>query len=573
MNNIFDIAAAISEIENQRMYAESAVSYEIVNYDNKLELLNELTECKLYSEYTRLMDEFDEINEDGNGIIQEGFVTSIKTFLKKAVAIFKKFFSFIGNSIKNILDRLFGKSKVTQTPDQICERLIKSVDKGSVNDKSNGPSKKAIAAGAAAAGTITVAALYAMAMKRKKDHHVESEIVHFPSAPGSVISETDLKVVAKDLVFKINEDNRAVGDVNGLAGSGFHKGPKKVHTINIHHGGAPDAVLAAFIACINNKRGILDQFEKILTMLEEYSKDNVPNEERFRNMITLSNQIDYDINMICVFQQGGRLAIRSDKLLAAQQLINKLNLRLSALDQLPENEDPRYISTIQTMTKFASAITFGSNEFSNKMKGIYMIDKRYVHTVDDLETLGTFVHDLIESGVPSKYVAYNTWLIMAEKFDNRGFFMDKRKYSATPETKPRWGQSRVVFMPLTDESVVLKIATNPVGIIGIKREHKVFELYKKAGVSGILATPLGHYGDYTIETMERLKGYDVNLDNPFDMKNAKPSALAAKTIEMLEQIHTKHPDLPIIGDIHGANIGMGKSEDGKDVLKIMDYGG
>jgi len=113
-------------------------------------------------------------------------------------------------------------------------------------------------------------------------------------------------------------------------------------------------------------------------------------------------------------------------------------------------------------------IQYDMNTFTNMIQKVNLIDLKYMNSIKDRDVLSKFVTDLITNGIPSKYVAYNTWLIAHE--DLRG---------SDQEYKINAGQSRFCFFPNDDKKEVLKIAMNGFGITSNRNEIRFAKAVSK----------------------------------------------------------------------------------------------
>jgi hypothetical protein len=160
---------------------------------------------------------------------------------------------------------------------------------------------------------------------------------------------------------------------------------------------------------------------------------------------------------------------------------------------------------------------------------------------------------MFESGIPTKYVGYNVWYVLDYDLDNREVFF-------TSKTKPRWGQTRIVFFPTKNGETdkVIKVAINMTGSRAIKTEKKTYDKFqnrsgsvsingKTQPVGECLAKPLTIYPNGRVAVFEKL--------------NTNVNKITAELVAA--QFRYAFPEIP---DVHRNNVGV---LDG--TWKIIDY--
>ena len=444
---------------------------------------------------------------------------SAKNIFKKIIEYIKKFFQFLAKFFKTIINKIFGKGEASATADQIAAEVVGDVP------ESEG-----------------------------------SENIHFEAGPGSNLKARNITLAAKDLELKIENKKIAIRPM-GFKGGIFrrHKaiGPEKT--------GIPEHAAVALKYFENTKlRSELNSLiSDIVSRSKNISSASRDEKDRFANDIVERSTDIYKslVNMLKpddIIKAG--FVKKSVKEL--EEMYREVNSFALRIDKAEVPDDDTFASTkikiaIRDITSILNIVTYGCNQIMRNVKHMYMIDKKYAHTIKDINTLGKFVYKLIKAGIPSNYVAYNCWCIMGEDLDNRGYFSKKKLFGING---PRWGQSRATFFPVESsghDGEVLKIAMNAVGIIGNKKELKRYKAYEQKNAADILARPTNSWEDGTIVTMEKLK----------PCKNYR---IAAEEAEKLQRKVHEYIDrgLPLITDIHYKNVGI----DENGTSKILDYG-
>lgn len=233
-----------------------------------------------------------------------------------------------------------------------------------------------------------------------------------------------------------------------------------------------------------------------------------------------------------------------------------MNSQLSSKDnpnwKIRENRYPITETELEAFNIFGSIVTvlsFGMNELTGSMSKIYMIDAKYMHSIDDIDTLSRFVERMAECGFPSKYIMYNTYLIAAENLNG----------GKASGTRPIWGQSRCIFYP-NDQDHIIKIAYNPIGKVGNRNEAYITKLLHGTPESKYIAQVQKITKNAYVTEGER-----VNTSGIGSFDYTKCMVIKNKINASPRLVNTNIE----ITDIHPKNIGTKK--DGS--LCIIDYGG
>lgn len=493
-------------------------------YERDLDIVHEL--CGLHESYeydyiNEHNDLMQSINEYNTEYIQEGFGQKVKDFFKKVLEILKKFFSFIGRMLKALFDKLF-RRKVKKTADQVAEECITGSHVKEYMESGDGDADKSVK-------------------------------VHFPASPDSVIKECDLELITKSLLIKIENNNYVIGLAPGFEGTNFDDLKGNQHTFATAKAVSdPEYQTFMFLHFVDN----IDNYRTILTEYIDWfinNQNRTISENELHNMDIIADQLN---KMSHVYGNTFKHYSWSPKLLLhSQKIINDIANKANKINTIPDGQDKRYVKLLNELIDTITAITVGCNQYSRNVKAMYLIDKKYMHTINDIGILAKFVSSLIDANIPSAQVAYNTWCVMDPKFDDRGFYLHHDVNENM--IQPRWGQTRVTFFPIKKPNEVIKISLNSTGILGNKREHQIYKQYKKHGNENLLAEPITQYENYTISIMERLV---------CDKERAKNVVPAIKNI-----MDSLEDNLHHINDIHAGNIGH--MPDDVNTWKIIDYAG
>lgn len=472
-------------------------------------------EDSMYQKYMEAYEDFKTESE----VVQEGFGDKLKNFFSKAIELIKRFFSFIGRQIARLFNFLFRRKHPKKTADQIAASIISS----------------------------SVQEVSWEEFNKQKD----SEKVHFPSAPGSVIKETDVELITKELLITIENDNYVMGPVHGLRGS-ENAGPQDVYKVLSKKTTDSQFHLNCFLAFSSNDNEYRDKLiqciDWLLDVQNDSFKDLTPTNKRqlIESQRYMYQKISYSSSRSYQYSWSPKLLLESQK--SVNDVMSKL-VKLNTIndDKLKSPEYKKFISEIVAQMQ---NIMIGCNQYSRHVKAMFMIDKKYLHSINDIDTLSKFVSSMIEAGIPSTQVAYNTWCVMNKNLSGVDYF-------ASEEKGPLWGQTRVVFLPDVRPTEVLKIALNTGGLFVNKREKQIYDQYKKANLSSLLAKPVKMFENNSIIVMEKLSTNGVSRRNVDEIK------------QKIDDACDRNDALHKIGDVNIGGVGF--RSDG--TCACFDYGG
>lgn len=470
------------------------------------------------SDYTSFMELYQEFNND-DLFVQEGFSDKLKKFFSKAIELIKRFFSFIGKQITRLFNFLFRRKHPKKTADQIASSIISS----------------------------SVQEVSWEEFNKQKD----SEKVHFPSAPGSAIKETDVELITKELLITIENNNYVMGPVHGLKGS-ENAGPQDVYKVLGKKTADSQFHLSCFLAFSSNNNGYRDNLIQCIDWLlgaqNDSFEDLTPTNKKqlIENQRYMYQKISHSSSLSYRYSWSSKL------LLESQKSVNDVMSKLAKLNTIDDDKmkSPEYKTFLSEIVAQMQNIMTGCNQYARHVKAMYMIDKKYLHSINDIDTLSKFVSSMIEAGIPSTQVAYNTWCVMNKNLSGVDYF-------ASEEKGPLWGQTRVVFLPDTRPTDVLKIALNAGGLFANKREKQIYDQYEKANLSSLLAKPVKMFENNSIIVMEKLSTNGVSRRDVDEIKRKIDDACDRNDL------------LHKIGDVHIDNVGF--RSDG--TCACFDYAG
>ena len=456
-----------------------------------------------------------------------------QNIFQKVLGYIKKFFAFLGRIFRWLINKVF-KRKIKKTPDQVMEEIVGT---------NPTESKKSTGTGTAT-GTKTGTAT-TTETKTGTGTKDDVEVVHFLSNPKSVIKETDIKVISKNLQIKIENNEYVMEPLEGFVGDNAKS------LTGAGRGGSSTHVTWAIQYMVDDQ-GFRTKLNRVINMILSVGKSNVLLDDIMQEWKAF-DRIPFP-------SQSIRMKNSGDKLKEGYKAIAEMSKSIeNCKEQQCGTEFNQLLSNIvSTLTN----ITMGLNQMSKDFGYMYMIDKKYLHTISDPDKLAQFINDIIAAGVGTQHVAYNCWCVMDKDFDDRGYFVyvddNKAKY-------PRWGQTRVVFFPIKDDKSVLKVSLNGSGILANKTEIRRYKMYKQHTAANLLCEPLKAYHNDVIVSFER-------VETLADSSSKEVEQILNNDDKRYSFIHTiqdlvKHYGLPPIGDLHSNNIGVNKNGE----LVAIDY--
>ena len=436
-------------------------------------------------------------------------------FFQKAISYIKRFFQFLMKCIKGIINFIF-KRKAKESGDQIIESIVGTTDGKPVSKTTSNKNESEF--------------------KTKGKTGERYKRIHVPVSSASKIKPPDIDVVEKSLSIKIEKNDFINVGLYGVVGSNKNE----VHALS--KGGQPERNrnICLTLDYITNNQGFRDMVNNFIEQLLSAERYNVDMGEAW--------------NKIELYRPGNhQWRLNTNDLKAYYKQINELSNKLNNIKEngISVNRNELVGYAIGLLTRF----TMGLNILTRDIGIMFVIDARYLHTINDVETLGQFVNKMIDDGIPSNLVGYNCWCAMAEDFDNKGYF-----YDSDADKGPLWGQTRIVFLPVSDSSTVLKVAMNGAGRVGNKTEINRYKIYGKSGYAYVLAKPLKEYANNAINSYERV-----------ETSRSSPSAkhMIESRMDYIEKklINAAEEGLPEIFDRHDDSYGINSNGD----IVVIDY--
>ena len=567
-----DVLLAIDNIDSCVMEAEMNVIDAMYDYCQKALMMLEHYEGDNYSE----IDVFCEADKVTG--TKKTFGSRVVAVVKNVLGAIKRFFSFIGKQLGKLIafvKRLFTGKKKSGTADQaVMEAGIKPNKSVHSGEKEN------------VKVTFTV---------QKDEQNTNNTPVETPNSQPPEQTQTDQSSIEKKASSKPNETPH---EFTVTAENSIKRTEEKVEVdialqakeicVKITENGELDIMVFkdTFQQNANDKPikgqdlvsnkwycvmafaaltvdGIIDKFsDTVMEMLSVFSSGNNSQEsvqKSINKYDSFIKEFDGITDSIAHYRrnyQGGEdlliddaawnTTINIQQIVKIQKSINEI---LSKLDQFVVSEinndvkmDQEFIERLQFCVNIARNSQMGLNGISAALSGVYKIDKRYVHTITDPDTLDKFVEKMINLGIPPKYVAYNAWLACDKNIVN------------VDNYTPVWGQSRIIFFPNDKQESVYKVALSSLGISANKSEAFVYSKATKSGIISFLAKPNHLYSTGSVLDMERIDTSEkTNSGESF-----------GKTINQC----LENTNMPFrIGDLHNANFGK---LDG--VWVALDYG-
>ena len=291
------------------------------------------------------------------------------------------------------------------------------------------------------------------------------------------------------------------------------------------------------INLINNKE-LVNKLNMIADTITGDKKDEANMKEALSSLkslekvITNVNEKKFEINL--------------DSLLEFQKVVNQLFNKFNAVSTPDNSEfknDKETVEVLNEFVNFINEIQMGMNILSSSLKSIYIIDKDWMESINDIETLGKFVDACLENGIPPKFIALNATLVASPKLKGEA-----------DHNKPIWGQTRLVFFPHSGKTIY-KIAISEMGVISNKAEADIWNKIKNNDKSIVFAATPNHSKNYSVIEMERVS---TKTPSKEDIKKVREAAS-----ELMKELK-----IPLkINDLHFRNIGYRG-----DQPVILDYG-
>ena len=471
-----------------------------------------------YPNQVRAVSYFD----NGERVFQEGALDKLGYHLKRIWNVIKKIFNWIRKQISRFINFIKRKSgKQTKSVDQILREM-------NINPSAVKGYQEMFMEGA----TETLA----------------------PSDELSTVQPPKIISIAKSLILEFT-DNNTVKIKKHDVDEYIKDRPSRVQPAQevqydytydiVHYMRNPQQMdrLIAMSAAIRKLKNDNSQTSYTNNAAEACKNDGCRNNNhgirRIGKNYTAVNNYEFSINDFREFQKK----------------LNTIMQNLSWLDDnnvATKNISKEYFEFFKELSGEMRGLQMGLNTIAGAFTQSFVVDKRYQKSISDVKQLDTFTAACIRSGIPGRFIASAVYTVSAD--DIRG---------DAEHSKPIWGQSRVIFRPKNNESIVHKIALSGWGIQANKTEAKLSAAIDKFPHDNwkIVARIIHSYPNYAVVDAQRiLAGKDANISS-HDERQMQRNA---------EHLYVTKPEMKIaIGDIHHNNIGRDKNT-GK--ILIIDYG-
>jgi hypothetical protein len=378
---------------------------------------------------------------------------------------------------------------------------------------------------------------------------VKSNIVKIISIDSNgVETSVDYEVAAKDLFVKIdNNVNKLI--FRWLRDSKYPIADAEFNNMysgdQIHvHGPAGDKFsYHLFVYFFINK----SKMNELINIIEMLVNVKNLNEEEINSIATRMSKLEDGIKT-----NGVKTTFEIDMktLQEYNEIYIDLHNKLAKVDITDFPTDKLLLEKFKLICDYLTIIQFGFNRITNAIYHIYDVDARYVGSSKSVDSLSKAVYALIKAGIPHNQIARNAYLIADVKLRISSNIND-----------PARGQSRMVLLP-EDESIIYKIALNPLGISDNSKENKIFETLSNNGFSDCFTKPLSITDNKCISTIERALSVDKESDEYFRKERVQlDDNLKVIKNKINLEIH----------DLHKGNFGYVK-KNGKNKLVVIDYG-
>lgn len=520
----------------------------MIDYYNMLYDQNVYLNC----EYNSVMESFNQIHQNlgdeyynetaiSSKLMKSAPITSVgKTLIRTVLHAIKRALKFIYNLFKSIFSKL-KRNKSKHTADEACERC----------------------------GFIPI---------KIHDKKIIRKVEVLDPKSGNT-KTFDASFISKSLKIKILKNEYEIMPNDGINGSLIHANKFKLFGVEIFFKNQQFGLAKWFIDCYNV--GIIKELTTIISSITNSlkSKDKTALIKDFK----LLEQLIIRIAEVGKKSDDKVFKLKIDKIMeyniSIKNIADAFDTITATYDSLNNDTDQELKKIVDdnkdlftSISFFIEKTTVGMNTLGNELSEIYKVDASYKGTCNDLKQLSRFVEYMINDGIPSIYVGYNTWYVLAYDLDNRDVYSTKNK-------KPRMGQTRIAFFPTKkgESNKVVKVALNTAGVRANRGEKKLYDTFNALSktehatlsfgddeqhLDEILAKPIDDYNGF-VSTYEKLNTdfqlYKLQSVADEMKKQIGPDGKFLKDHGLLKYA---------INDIHLNNIG---ATDNGSKWKIIDY--
>ena len=445
-----------------------------------------------------------------------------KNFLQKAWEMIKKVFAWFGKIIMKIINfikSIFTKG-ISKTADQCAFELFK-------------PNKS----------------LYG------------DEDIELPSSSRSTVNVPDkITVPAKNLMLKLNKkENKIVADYD----SWYDKSGdwNNLDLKQPGHNRVSAVHVTKALAVVGNEELCRSYFKTIEDVLNLYNgstettgligKDLL---NSFYKMQELWRKVTNEL------ESNSETTFSLANFITFQKEFNAAQDKFTKIDHAKRYDFEKDIDAVEVVNRVLSTLVIvqmGLNAITGSISNLFIVDVRFKGTADTPEKLAKFSKNLVDAGIPPKFISYNCYVVASD---------DIKGDPKLDGSKPCWGQTRVVLFP-KDENIIYKIALSTYGRLSNKSEYDI-----SAKARNVLTTPEDTWPialtyeakqDSQLVVSERVEaGDDLEFSDKNQLYNFED-----KLSDFIQQV-----DIPQITDysIYSKhNIGKRQSN---GIAVIIDYG-
>ena len=198
-------------------------------------------------------------------------------------------------------------------------------------------------------------------------------------------------------------------------------------------------------------------------------------------------------------------------------------------------ENSNVMQTLNNIASYCAKLQMSMNSFTRVAAEVHKIDATYMGSVKTQETLDKFVKAMIDSGIPPKYIGYNTYLACDVSL----------KGTKGDENNPIWGQSRLVLFPEGSKDDIIKVALSGWGLQSNRSEYETSQVFVKNGGSDLISVTKSIGASGATILSERIQANGKSI-----------SGMAISSfVQKLNNFIVRKKIPYSIGDLHGGNVG------------------
>lgn len=382
--------------------------------------------------------------------------------------------------------------------------------------------------------------------------------VDIPADPESTVQPPKMDAIVKNLLVKFNGNGTVTLSPTQLK---YNKGkiPDQGEVMNA------DYYAASALYCIKHPQ-IFDTVNTILNSISNIEQQlpdsngaigtRIQNMAKFRELTdeiartteswvkSINNEWSSTTVALDDFTNcSKKLSEVYDKIISIDKTLD-----ISKFNVLDHSNLARSLNLIGDMI---TEINFGMNALSTAIQNVFQVDAGYKESIKNIKDLAEITDKMIKAGIPAKYIMWNIFYISHPAL-----------YGKESSNKPKWGQSRVVFIPKGNKQVY-KIALNPEGLRANNAELRIYTELTKKGLQDVFCKIWCSSGNPAIVNAEFINKTLIDEYGQF-----AGHMEATKYVDNVNNAIKKAGLNYRIGDLHGGNFGI--NSQGKVVA--TDYG-